>query len=239
MFTLETVVPWGRSFAEYHAMFDLSDRDLGLRILDCGGGPASFNAEGTRRGCSIVSCDPIYRFDAPQIEARIEATCDQVLEQTRRNASEFVWSNIRSIDELETVRRAAMRTFLDDYPAGRSAGRYLSAALPELPFADRSFDLALSSHFLFLYTEQLDEPFHLAAVLEMCRVADDVRVFPLLALGAVPSRHIEPTVVELRRRGFLVSIQNVSYEFQKGGNQMMRIQRTALEDESLPRVDAR
>ena len=46
MFTLDSVVPWGRSFDEYCAMFDLSDRDLDLKILDCGGGPASFNAEG-------------------------------------------------------------------------------------------------------------------------------------------------------------------------------------------------
>ena len=33
MFTLDAVVPWGRSFDEYCAMFALSDRDLGLRIL--------------------------------------------------------------------------------------------------------------------------------------------------------------------------------------------------------------
>ena len=42
MFTLDTVVPWGRSFDEYCAMFALSDRDLGLNILDCGGGPGEF-----------------------------------------------------------------------------------------------------------------------------------------------------------------------------------------------------
>ena len=236
MFTLDAVVPWGRSFDEYRAMFDLSDRDLALTILDCGGGPASFNAEGTRRGHSIVSCDPIYRFAAPQIEARIAATCEHILEQTRRNAAEFAWTTIRSVDELATVRMAAMRNFLDDYPAGQLAGRYASAELPALPFADRFFGLALSSHFLFLYTEQLTEAFHLAAVLEMCRVAHEVRIFPLLALGAVPSRHVDPTVDALRQRGFQVSIQNVQYEFQKGGNQMMRIQRMA--QESRPRADA-
>src|SRR5262249_47027574 len=84
MFTLDAVVPWGRSFDEYRAMFALSDRDLGLTILDCGGGPASFNAEGTRRGSSIVSCDPLYQFDVPQIAGRVNATYEQILEQTRR-----------------------------------------------------------------------------------------------------------------------------------------------------------
>jgi hypothetical protein len=78
---------------------------------------------------------------------------------------------------------AAMRQFLDDYAQGRRDGRYLPAELPELPFAGASFDLALSSHFLFLYSTQLGSEFHRAAVREMCRVAAEVRIFPLLALG--------------------------------------------------------
>jgi hypothetical protein len=223
MFTLESVVPWGRSFDEYCAMFALSDRDLAGRILDCAGGPASFNADGTRRGRSIVSCDPLYQCDAVSIENRIAATSEDVLEQTRRNTTEFVWSSIRSIDGLKALRLSAMRRFLDDLPAGRLEGRYVNAELPTLPFADRSFDLALSSHFLFLYTEQLDQAFHRTSILEMCRVAGEVRVFPLLALGAVRSRHVDPIVDDLGRRGFEVSIDRVPYEFQRGGNQMMRI----------------
>ncbi|MEJ2690734.1 MAG: SAM-dependent methyltransferase, partial [Deltaproteobacteria bacterium] len=49
-FTLEKVVPWGRSFAEYAAMFALSKADLQGRILGCGDGPASFNASLSRQG---------------------------------------------------------------------------------------------------------------------------------------------------------------------------------------------
>ncbi len=48
MFTLDHVVPWGRSFEEYRAMFAIDDRDLDGGILGCGDGPASFNAEATR-----------------------------------------------------------------------------------------------------------------------------------------------------------------------------------------------
>lgn len=43
-FTLDKVVPWGRSYDEYVSMFDLSGADLGVRILGCGDGPAEFNA---------------------------------------------------------------------------------------------------------------------------------------------------------------------------------------------------
>ena len=63
MFTLDKVVPWGRSFDEYCRMFLLTDQDLAGRIVGCADGPASFNAEATRLGTRVVSCDPIYAFD--------------------------------------------------------------------------------------------------------------------------------------------------------------------------------
>jgi len=223
MFSLDKVVPWGRAFDEYRRMFALSDDDLGRRILGCGDGPASFNAEATRRGSAVVSCDPLYRCDAGRIRARIDATADEVLRQTRDNAGEFVWNAIPSMEELGRLRHAAMDTFLDDYPAGRAEGRYLDAELPRLPFEDHAFELALCSHLLFLYSAQLDEAFHLAAAREMCRVAGEVRIFPLLALGATPSPWVGPVADELRARGFTVSIERVSYEFQRGADRMMRI----------------
>lgn len=204
-------------------MFALTDADLAVRILGCGDGPASFNAEATRRGAAVVSCDPIYQFDAAQIRERIDATYDQILDQTRRNADEFVWNSIQSLEELGRTRMTAMRQFLDDYRPGSAHGRYIAAALPALPFRDSAFDLALCSHFLFLYSRQLGEPFHHAALLELCRVAHQIRVFPLLALGSQPSALVGACAEAIRRAGHTVSIERVPYEFQRGGNQMMRI----------------
>jgi hypothetical protein len=228
MFTLEQVVPWGRSFDEYCGMFALSSDDLALKILGCGDGPASFNAEATRRGMAVTSCDPIYRWEAGQIRERIVATYDQIIDQTRRNSDEFVWSSIRSIDELGQVRMAAMEAFLDDYRQGRADGRYLEAELPTLPFANRSFDLALCSHLLFLYSVQLGEEFHRDSLRELCRVAREVRVFPLLALGGQRSAYVDRSVADLRESGHDVSIESVPYEFQRGGNQMVRIRTAKL-----------
>ena len=226
MFTLDQVVPWGRSFDEYQRMFALTDADLRLRIIGCGDGPASFNAEATRRGVAVVSFDPIYRYDVGQIRSRIESTCRQILEQTRQNAEEFVWTTIRSVEELGAVRMAAMNDFLADCPAGKAQGRYIDAELPNLPFRDASFDLALCSHFLFLYTTQLGETFHEEAIREMCRVASEVRIFPLLALGATKSPLVDRMVDVFGNQQMTVSIETVPYEFQRGGNQMMRIRRT-------------
>ena len=69
---LTHVVPWGRSFSEYQSMFSLSVDDLGSRILGCGDGPASFNAELTKAGGDIVSIDPIYQLSRQQIHSRIK-----------------------------------------------------------------------------------------------------------------------------------------------------------------------
>ena len=211
-------------------MFALSSDDLALKILGCGDGPASFNAEATRRGMAVTSCDPIYRWEAGQIRERIVATYDQIIDQTRRNSDEFVWSSIRSIDELGQVRMAAMEAFLDDYRQGRADGRYLEAELPTLPFANRSFDLALCSHLLFLYSVQLGEEFHRDSLRELCRVAREVRVFPLLALGGQRSAYVDRSVADLRESGHDVSIESVPYEFQRGGNQMLRIRTAKLTD---------
>jgi hypothetical protein len=223
MFTLDQVVPWGRSFDEYCRMFGLTDEHLRLTILGCGDGPASFNAEATRRGGRVTSCDPIYRCSADEIQRRIADTFGTIVEQTERNADQFVWTAIRSIDELARARMAAMTAFLDDFAAGRAAGRYLDAELPALPFADRSFDVALSSHFLFLYTSQLGREFHLSAVREMCRVASEVRIFPLLALDGRRSELVADIVNDVSRANLTVSIEPVAYEFQRGATEMMRI----------------
>jgi len=231
MFTLDQVVPWGRSFDEYRRMFGLTDDELGLRIIGCGDGPASFNAEATRRGARVVSCDPIYRLETAQIRDRIAATYDEILDQTRLNAEEFVWDSIQSVEELGQVRMSAMQAFLDDYGPGKAQGRYVDAELPTLPFADAAFDLALCSHFLFLYTSQLGEAFHRSAICEMWRVAAEVRIFPLLALdGGCESPYVDSAVGELRDSGFDVSIENVPYEFQRGGNQMMRLRKLGAAD---------
>jgi hypothetical protein len=225
-FTLDKIVPWGRSFDEYEAMFDLSGKDLEKRILGCADGPANFNCILTKRGGHIVSVDPIYHFSAAQIRGRIRKTYEQVIKQTRKNMDEFVWDHISSVEELGRVRMNAMNDFLSDYASGQKEGRYVEGSLPALPFEDDKFDIALCSHLLFLYSEPLSEDFHFQAIKELCRVSSETRIFPLLELGAKKSRHLEKIIDRLDKAGFSVSIDNVPYEFQKGGNEMMKIKHT-------------
>ena len=222
-FQLADVVPWGRTFDEYVAMFSLDEADRSRSILGCADGPASFNAEALRRAVKVVSADPLYQFSVAQIRGRIAATAPTIARQLRDNAQDFLWSHFKSVDELVAARMAAMQVFLADLATGLEQGRYVPAELPDLPFLDATFDLALCSHFLFLYSEQFDAGFHIAALRELCRVAHEVRVFPLLELGGTRSRHVPQVIEALRANGCAVAIEQVGYEFQKGGNEMLRI----------------
>ena len=221
---LEQVVPWGRSFSEYCQMFDLTDADLQSKILDCGSGPASFNAEMIQQGNSVISCDPLYQFSVDEISQRIDQTYPIVIKATEVNRSNFVWTAIESPEQLGQIRMAAMRQFLFDFPIGLKQGRYQHESLPDLPFDSQQFDLALCSHFLFLYSDQLSFEFHLASIVEMCRVAAIVRVFPLLVnMTGEPSPFLEPIMQELTSQGYSIQIKQVPYEFQRGGNQLLQI----------------
>lgn len=224
-FRLNNIVPWGRNFSEYVAMFALSDDDLSKPILGCGDGPASFNAEFTRQGGEVVSIDPLYAYDVDDIRQRIDETFDHVIKETRMNVYEFVWQNIRSVDELGQIRMNAMNDFLLDYPKGKIEKRYIAESAPIMSFTDDSFCLALVSHFLFLYSDHLDLKFHIDTITELCRICGETRIFPLLQLGATPSPHVQPVFDHFKSIGYEMEKVKVPYEFQRGGNLMLRIRR--------------
>ncbi|MCC6915906.1 class I SAM-dependent methyltransferase [Nitrosomonas sp.] len=222
-FTLEKIVPWGRSFDEYINMFALTGKDLSVRILSCGDGPAAFNATLTKRGGSVVSVDPVYAFDAAQIQHRIAETCEIVMAQMHKNKNDYIWEDIPSVEALGKIRISAMEDFLADFANGKREGRYVTGELPFLPFENGQFDIALSSHFMFLYSAHLPVEFHIQAIREMLRVAREVRIFPLLTLDGALSPHFPAVNEYFSTHGFSVNSLHVRYEFQRGGNQMLVI----------------
>jgi len=222
---LEQVVPFGRSLDEYIKMFNLSAADLQKTILSVGDGPASLNAEGTQLGYQIKSIDPLYIFSAEQIKARFDAVVDNIINQVKQTPQDWVWTYHASPETLKQRREKVMALFCDDFERGKLEGRYEVGELPKLQYQDGEFDLGLSSHLLFLYSEHFDTAFHLSALHEMLRVCQEVRVFPLLTLMTRRSPHIEPVISQLEQHGYRCEIQVVEYELQKGGNEMLQITR--------------
>nr|WP_229642624.1 SAM-dependent methyltransferase [Waterburya agarophytonicola] len=220
---LDKVVPFGRSLDEYIKMFDLSLEDLQQHILGLGDGPASFNAEGTAKGYNITSIDPIYQFDGVEIKQRFDAVVDNIVDQIIDTPDNWVWSYHKNPQDLKSRRIKALETFLADYQQGKQENRYKTQALPNLDLADQSYDLALCSHFLFLYSEQFDRDFHIAAIEEILRVSQEVRIFPLLTLMQKTSPHLDFVVDKFSNLGYSTAIVKVPYEFQPGANKMLVI----------------
>lgn len=223
---LEKVVPFGRSLDEYKNMFALSEGDLEKAIVGVGDGPASFNAEMWGLGKSVVSIDPLYVFQAEEIERQFDAVVDGIIEQVKSTPADWVWSYHGSPDYLKQNRRRVLRRFIADYDGGKADGRYLVGELPGLDFEDGRFELALCSHLLFLYSGHLSYEFHLASILEMLRVAAEVRIFPLLTLMLERSPYVQPVMKAVTAMGFLANVEKVNYELQKGGDEMLRIRRS-------------
>jgi len=221
-FELKNTVPWGRNMEEYKNMFNLTDSDLDKRIISFGDVPASFNTEMTLQGKSVVSIDPVYRFTEDELKQRIIETKDIVIEQMKNNFDNFVWSSIKNVQELVQIRLSAMNNFLQDFEKGKVNSRYINHELPDrTDFKTNGFDLALSSHFLVLYS-QLGLEFHIESLKEMLRIASEIRIFPLLNLDAKKSEVLDG-LIEYFNSDYSVSIEKVDYEFQKNGNEMLRI----------------
>ncbi len=225
-FQLQKVVPWGRNFEEYKLMFGLSDADRTLKIAGFGDGPASFNFEATKQGWSVTSFDAIYQFSADELRRRIEEVRPIVMGQMAANQENYLWRHIRSLAELEAVRMAAMAQFLHDYELGKAQKRYVCHELPaKMPYADGTFDLGLSSHFLLLYPA-LGYDFHVASITEMLRVCREVRIFPIVDLDGKPTG-LADRVIRHFERICALEVKTVAYEFQKGGNQLLAIKKAA------------
>ncbi len=234
----EQIVPWGRTAREYELMFSLTAADLAGGVLDCGGGPSAFTAEMTALGYRAVAVDPIYVCTGAEIRARFDAVAEPMIKAVRESLDSWNWSFHRDPDGLLANRRAALESFLQDYEKANgvaptlsplrgggdlSARRYVVGELPKLPFEAGEFGLAVCSHLLFLYSDRLTEEFHVKAVRELCRVAREVRVFPLLTLEKARSPYIDAVRSALAAEGWKTDVVKVDYEFQRGGNEMLRI----------------
>jgi hypothetical protein len=228
MMVLDQIVPFGRSMNEYERMFAFTLQDYFKFIIAIADGPASFNAEMTAEGHQVFSVDPIYQFTTDEIKSRFDACVDNIIEQVRNTPDNWVWNYHKSPEDLRANREKAIALFLADFEKGKTEDRYVVAELPTLEpeeFPDRYFELALCSHFLFLYSDHLSYEFHLDSIRELCRLAEEVRIFPLLTLAQERSPYIDPIRSTLAEEGIKSEIVEVAYELQKGGNQMIKFWR--------------
>lgn len=193
---LPFVAFFGRTLEEYLEMFCISMAELQTgSTLDCPSGPDSFVAEACARGCAVTGVDPMYRYRPDELasnaRSNLDATFARIEEQVDRLA-------FRDFAGFKRAKYEALDAFLIDYAAQQS--RYVAASLPELPFADQSFDRVLAANFLFTYANtqfgglydgrEFDLAFHLRSITELARVArSEIRLSPMGSFDPPPRPH--------------------------------------------------
>ncbi len=89
--------------------------------------------------------------------------------------------------------------------------------LSRLPFPDQAFDLALCEHCLFLHHAELPETleFQLQALMELVRVASEVRIIPLVDKQGQPFKDLGHILQALQERSIGVELRDIKQG--KGG----------------------
>ncbi|SDW33388.1 methyltransferase domain-containing protein [Paenibacillus sp. PDC88] len=222
---LNRIIFIGRSYEEYEHMFQISNDDIASkRILDCPGGACSFTAVANQRGGKAKSVDIAYAYSWDILYAKGKEDIKHAMEQMSKAQDQYKWNYFSNLADLLDHRTHALGLSTTDRRANPE--NYIEAALPQLPFQDKQFDLILSAHFLFMYGERLSLQFHLDTLQEMMRVAEEeIRIYPIIQLDGRRYPLLDEVLSYVDREGWTSELVNVSYEFQRGANQMLKLSR--------------
>ncbi|STX52225.1 SAM-dependent methyltransferase [Legionella busanensis] len=220
---MSNLVLWGHHVDEYQEMFALSDKDLAGKILEYGSGPSAFNTEISEDKKHCISCDPLFVLDKATLITKTTLVFSDMLEKLTHNQDKFNFIAYGSLQGFIQKRRLGMQAFFNDYVQGKKEKRYLPLKDIILPFSDFSFDLALSSHYLFANIEEQDVDFHIAVIKELARVAKEVRIFPLVNRFNETSPQLGPVMLQLQQENYGLEVRSVDYNLQPKGNAMLRV----------------
>ena len=191
----------------------------GKRVLDCLSGPDSFVAELNALGGDAVGVDMVYDKSAEELEARGQVDIAKCIAKMKLLPEFFP---ALDFDQYSKQKTLALELFIADYKKNRH--RYFHSLLPNLPFADRSFEIVLSAHLLFVYSPIEEDGFmnsggldmerHLQAVREIARVSSrEIRIYPTVAMNSSPRRHrsVQSIVDDLCVNGWETTFEPSQY----------------------------
>ncbi|WNR43210.1 class I SAM-dependent methyltransferase [Paenibacillus roseipurpureus] len=218
-----------RSLVEYENMFMLeTDSYIGKRVLDVAGGASSFTMEARSLGIDAEAVDPLYEKSPSEIAKHGMQEIEVVAAKMAKLTDVYDWTFYGSLENHKAGRIVALQRFVDDFSSEEGKSRYHVGALPHLPFADESFDFVSCSHFLFLYEEQFDYAFHLAAVRELLRVCKhggEVRLYPLMNFKTVEYSHLSALIDEVEKDGCTVQKKEAKLPFLPNSHQFLSIKK--------------
>ncbi|HIW32242.1 MAG TPA: class I SAM-dependent methyltransferase [Candidatus Paenibacillus intestinavium] len=218
-----------RSFEEYESMFMLDETMLTTgKILDIAAGASSFTAECISRGYDATACDPLYKLSDDQIYEFGKQQLSIASEKLNSKKDAFNWNYYKDIETHDDIREHSLEKFIDSYRSDFDKEAYMNAMLPNLPFEDDTFSSIVCNHFLFLYQEQFDYSFHLAAIKEMIRITKKdgiILLYPLVGFKDELYPQLDVLQEELAELGVDVSIRSTEFRFLPSADSMLAIRK--------------
>lgn len=213
---------WIYNLKDYRQIFDIKDSELDLKILDYPGGIASFNAEMHQLGFDVVSTDVLYQKNESEMRAFAENFYVQQTGLLNVLKERLQQSDPEYINAIVEKWQLSKDIFLNDYATGKSELRYREIKGLNLDFEDHEFELALCSDFMF-HSESVHTASPEQHLQELCRVAEEVRIFPLLDEHGNISENLGPVMLKMQADNYGIEIREVPYTKIKGGNAMLRV----------------
>lgn len=213
---------WVYNLTDYYQMFDLTEADLKKRLFDFPGGISSFNAELFQQGVHVVSGDASYDMTVPEITQKANTIFEANKTFLSENLERFPEGSDALLQQVFNQWLLSKQLFLADYEKGVDDHRYRCVTMPHLPFDDAAFGLALCSDFLAI-TQSTSHVTSAQLIMELCRIAEEVRIYPLMDTQGNMNEALCPVMLQLQQDNFGVEVREVAYEQQLGGNAMLRV----------------
>lgn len=173
------------NLSEYQMLFNLTPSDLEKKIIDFPAGLNSFTSELFLHNQSIIACDEIY-VDPEKLKLLAEKTFN---------------------NSLSEKQKMIITQFIKDFEKGFQENRYIPKKSSTLPFNNHQFDLMLSP--FFLSTDMTEPDICWNNLVEMLRVATEVRISPLLD-GKNLENLLGPLMLKLQQNSFGMEIRSVT-----------------------------
>ncbi|SES25366.1 hypothetical protein SAMN04487944_12812 [Gracilibacillus ureilyticus] len=194
----------------------------GKKILDCPAGACSFTAVGSAHGHDITACDIAYYHPVDQLKEKGFLDIEHVMYHMEKAKSNYDWDYFGDVDGLNQHRVNALKACAEHME--HSPEKYIPVTLPVLPFTDDEFDILLSAHFLFMYSDRLDFDFHRETMDELLRVTkEEIRIFPLVDLAGKRYEQLDELINYLQQKGCITEERKADYHFQRNANTILRI----------------
>lgn len=221
--SLDRVALIGRTYNEYNRMFGISKDFLaGKRVLDAAAGVSNYCAIANVFGLDVTAVDPIYNLSPNEIEMRAEEDLDQLMHQLPFNKTHYNWSFYGDLEGVKVSRVKAYKTFLKDFERNKS--RYVTGSITALPFADKSFDVTLVSHLMFLFDHLFNETDQILIFKELVRVTkEEILIFPTKNLAGENSKWVDLIIKNSEFLNINFKIERSEFEFQKGNSLRLRV----------------